>query len=512
MNRLHPLRYGACGLAFLLSFCISFSSLQAQTRPWADFRLDGVRIEVSGTFNPGSGIHRPSNAGDLSQVAYSVTLHPYRELSIIAIPFGIKPGAEEVPVAEPGATNDYEEALRVFRQSQGGTPQYAPTVNIFGNKVVGISHLVSLNLDGPKPKSVAILEWVVEAGDRMWIVRASQEVADPAEGEKAGDNLADLRVTSDGTLKSRSPLKDSLSYTEIPPVTSDGARGQQPQFAASDLPAPSWWNGFDCDNNHYQAVAGVAAYRLGGVYRGMPACGPRPLAGGTDVVTSFPSGTAQYEWECVELSKRYLYLAYGVNAYTANGSQMVQNYSGSALQKVYNGTSGSAPQAGDVLSYGSTSSSGHTSVVAASSVPGTGTCTNCIQVIEQNNSAGGSAFLSITNWTVSGGPYPVTAWLHYPSSAIPTMPASTSPGTTSSPGPIQASGSVQLSWGASSGTTTYSLGVRDMTTNQLVVDTSTGGTFYTASLSSGRTYRWNVAACNSAGCSAYTTPLYFRTP
>jgi hypothetical protein len=245
----------------------------------------------------------------------------------------------------------------------------------------------------------------------------------------------------------------------------------------------------------------------------MPACGPRPLAGGTDVVTSFP-GVSQYEWECVELAKRYLYLAYGINAYAANGSQMVQNYAGSALQKVYNGTAGVAPQAGDVLSYGSTSSSGHTSVVVSSSVPGTGTCTNCIQVIEQNNSAAGSAFLSISNWTVTGGPYPVSGWLHSPASTpvIPATPGSPSPGSTGSPGPVQSSASVVLTWSASSGATTYSLGVRDLTTNQLVVDTTIGGTSYTASLTAGRPYRWNVAACNSAGCSSYTTALYFQTP
>jgi hypothetical protein len=54
--------------------------------------------------------------------------------------------------------------------------------------------------------------------------------------------------------------------------------------------------------------------------------------------------------------------------------------------------------------------------------------------------------------------------------------------------------------------------VRDMISNQLVVDTTTSGTFYVAGLSAGRRYRWNVAACNSAGCSSFTTPLYFQTP
>ncbi|MCX6981422.1 MAG: peptidoglycan DD-metalloendopeptidase family protein, partial [Verrucomicrobia bacterium] len=70
-----------------------------------------------------------------------------------------------------------------------------------------------------------------------------------------------------------------------------------------------------------------------------------------------------------------------------------------------------------------------------------------------------------------------------------------------------------MSWSASTGATSYGIGVRDMVTSVLVVDTNTSSTSYTASgLTPGRTYRWNVNAANSAGGSAYTTPLYFTTP
>jgi hypothetical protein len=71
---------------------------------------------------------------------------------------------------------------------------------------------------------------------------------------------------------------------------------------------------------------------------------------------------------------------------------------------------------------------------------------------------------------------------------------------------------VGLDWGASTGATYYEIGVRDMVSNTLVVDTTTTSSSYSAKLSSGRTYRWNVAACNATGCSSYTTPLYFHTP
>jgi len=49
--------------------------------------------------------------------------------------------------------------------------------------------------------------------------------------------------------------------------------------------------------------------------------------------------------------------------------------------------------------------------------------------------------------------------------AAPTTPTGTSPGSTSSPGPTQSSGTVTLSWGGVSRATYYDLGVRDMSTN-----------------------------------------------
>jgi hypothetical protein len=167
---------------------------------------------------------------------------------------------------------------------------------------------------------------------------------------------------------------------------------------------PPWWSG-DCDVNN-----NPGSYRLGGTFAGIAACGPRPLFGGGDhLVRFFPGAVGNYEWECVELSARYLYLHYNQAPYIANGSQVVWNYPGSRLRKVSNGTSGAAPVAGDVLSYGATSTNGHTSVVAGSSVDGSGN--GSIDVIEENNSPGGSARLSVSGWWVNSN-LGVTGWLH----------------------------------------------------------------------------------------------------
>ena len=90
--------------------------------------------------------------------------------------------------------------------------------------------------------------------------------------------------------------------------------------AASFNPVPSWWSG-DCDSGNHPG-----SYRLGGVVAGVPACGPRPILGAADFpVQFFPGSTYINEWECVELSMRYMYLAYGIPPYLADGWSVVQN-------------------------------------------------------------------------------------------------------------------------------------------------------------------------------------------
>ena len=97
-------------------------------------------------------------------------------------------------------------------------------------------------------------------------------------------------------------------------------------------------------------------------------------------------------------------------------------------------------------------------------------------------------------------------------SAIPATPTGLNPGSSSSPGPTLASSTVTLNWSAPGGATSYGLGVRDIASGTLVVNTTVDSASYTASLAAGRQYRWNVNACNGAGCSSYASDLYFQTP
>ena len=120
---------------------------------------------------------------------------------------------------------------------------------------------------------------------------------------------------------------------------------------------------------------------------------------------------------------RWMYLAWGVSPYPADGWDLVRNYDlfkarynpyGPQLLVVANGTVGAVPQPGDVVSVGRThtDSFGHTAVVTASAVDAQGNGT--ITLIQQNGGAGndGWATYAMNDWVVADG---VTGWLHDPS-------------------------------------------------------------------------------------------------
>jgi hypothetical protein len=190
-----------------------------------------------------------------------------------------------------------------------------------------------------------------------------------------------------------------------------------PPSGTDPLPAPAWWSG-SCDSGNY-----AGAHPLGASYRGVDVCGPRPGADGApnQLVRFFPGAWGELEWQCVELSMRFMYVAYGVSPYGANGKDVVDNYttaSGGGLVKISNGAPGTAPAPGDVLSFGSTNTSalGHTGVVESVNVDGSGN--GSIRILSQNDSVDGWRTVSVSNWWVdgpAGGLGSVGGWLHKPS-------------------------------------------------------------------------------------------------
>ncbi len=86
-------------------------------------------------------------------------------------------------------------------------------------------------------------------------------------------------------------------------------------------------------------------------------------------------------------------------------------------------------------------------------------------------------------------------------------------GTSSGPGPVTLTSTVNMSWNTVSGTgVDYNLIVTDITNNTQALNIRTTSNTYTTPLTAGHQYSWQVAACNTTGCSSYTAAQYFQTP
>ena len=383
------------------------------------FSVDGVELVLCTRFLPAPEFVTPESDNAIQVATAANQGRVFRELSITAIPFGAKPSTEALPRADATSEETYRTSLRGYRERQGGNPQTGPVARLFGTQVVGLVSVVDLHVGRAVVEPVAITEWIVEAGSRIWIVRASQGLSDTE--ESGGQALSQVDSPGGISLSSPDVSRPSTSLAAMNRLLSQVGgtldTTSMPQSAASDLPFPPWWDG-DCDTENFYAATGVHAYPLGASYRGVKACGPRPWGadGGPEVwVSFFPGALAQIEWQCPELSKRFMYLAYGIAPYSANGSQVVWNCdpdaNGCWLEQMPNdGTPGRRPQPGDILSYGSTSTNGHTSVVAESDVGGDGNGT--IVVVEQNSSLDGDRTLPVIDWQVLGSAGAVSGWLH----------------------------------------------------------------------------------------------------
>lgn len=106
----------------------------------------------------------------------------------------------------------------------------------------------------------------------------------------------------------------------------------------------------------------------------------------------------------------------------------------------------------------------------------------------------------------------------------PGNPLNPGPGTQTNPGVLLASNTVTLTWLGVPEASFYDLGVFDTGTGAAVTnmfvylagyatnDSMVTNWSFKVTLSPGREYRWNVAACNPVGSSAYTPVLFFRSP
>jgi fibronectin type 3 domain-containing protein len=185
--------------------------------------------------------------------------------------------------------------------------------------------------------------------------------------------------------------------------------------------APGWWTGA-CDSGWWNPRAaahgwhGQGAQPLDGSYLGIPACGPRPDAESAPTVPWSRAGQAVPEWDSSEYAFRFMAQVYGVEPYAATAKDVVRNYTaaaGGGLQFVANGTPGSPPQAGDVISFDNPNGAGLVGVIGWAGVDASGN--GEVRLIAENDAAGGWRRLSVVNWTVVGlSPNTAYGWLHDP--------------------------------------------------------------------------------------------------
>jgi hypothetical protein len=388
--RVYMPRFWICfSLALLLigQVILPVSSAQSALTPGhvAELTLAGTRVEIDLPFPPGQFIQ--AAADDAQQVATAVRWEPFFEVSLTA---------DRLPDTGNAGSPQVQQVLRSLRAQQGAEGLTSHQMSFFDQLVGSASTQVVLELRTTQSESVVVHEWVTQHNNLIWTFRVSY----------AAGSAFDPALLEQVIIRQIGLVAAQASPAPLP-------GGDTLASGTSNLPTPLWWNG-DCDTNYYKAnSSGRSAYGLGGSYRGVKACGPRPWSDGApDVVVRFFTGAwGEYEWECVELSMRYLYLAYAIPPYHANGKDVVANYPGTRLRRVANGAVGQAPVPGDVLSYGPTTTYGHTSVVSASNVDASGNGT--IIIVEQNSSAAGTKTLTVSSWVVQAS-MTVSGWLHEP--------------------------------------------------------------------------------------------------
>ena len=210
---------------------VRFTGLSAQI-----VTLDGITLDISGSFIPGTFY---ATAGtNAIQVASAGALGPFRDLSVVAMPFGTSPSTEALPPSTDGGAAADLSALKQFRNSQTGVaPREGPLASLFGTEQPALVSQPRLILDGRGPVPVNIAEWAGQAANRLWLVRASAESTDSTSNEAFLNLVSDVTValdpvqpssaaTGSGEPAATSPQLSALQPLILPPIILLGRFGK----------------------------------------------------------------------------------------------------------------------------------------------------------------------------------------------------------------------------------------------------------------------------------------------
>ena len=98
-----------------------------------------------------------------------------RKFAIFAVQYGTSPASQDLPVAEPGGPKCIELPWPISEWSKAVQSCRGPPASLLGQIVYSNYSIVSLDLGYELPKPVLVVEWVVEAESRLWIVQIVHE-------------------------------------------------------------------------------------------------------------------------------------------------------------------------------------------------------------------------------------------------------------------------------------------------------------------------------------------------
>lgn len=371
--------------------------------------VDNVSLAIRATDLP-SGIFDVSPPSNVAQGATAISLHPFQSFTIRTIPFGQSAVDLGLPAAKSGEAAQYMALLQSRAGNQGALGEFA---SIFGHRTLGMVYRSHQRIPGtPKMTLVATEQWVSEGGNRIWIVTSSHE-----------GNVTSVPFVSNLVITSSNPNQPTTLGIQPPNHSlTNSTEAVAQSLPTYSLPWPHWWSG-DCNVNN--APPGYLLTTGTGALNGLQICAPSASKLQSQVTppskgiwVSF-DGYGAFQWQCVELSLRYMDVAWGVKPYTMPDAYGIADSfpfsSYSSVSEVENGTVGRAPQPGDVLQLstnGSNPDPGHTGVVESSSVDSNGN--GSIELDSENGSLAGRYSVPVSNWIVGGdGVNSTTAWLHY---------------------------------------------------------------------------------------------------
>jgi hypothetical protein len=326
--------------------------------------IDGVRLTVTNPDMPVGASFAPK-PGDSVQSASVEASGPFRFFSVTAVPFGEQLPKSDFPVAASGGAAAWRRV--------GGPSTPGPAATLFGQKVTG---QVRHQTDGTS--KLQTVQWIVEAGKRIWVVRAEHAEPNIPARFGTGITLTTANLTTPTTVNV--PAANIGAHPHATTMATTATTSGDPVISfGGPLPAAptSYWNhgGGTCDGG-FDSL-------LNEKIDGLQVCG---YSNGNDRATGWGSN----EWECAELPMRYAIQRWGLTGNDGgDGKDQADNLT-AALNNIHPGrfvlrgnslSDHTAPQPGDVISYYD-SGPGHTGIVIASHVDANGNGT--IDMVHQN--------------------------------------------------------------------------------------------------------------------------------